>query len=106
MEDFTKRLTALRSNAGQAVKGAGKTMKKGLDGTAGKEMEDARMKQSQEMIRKNFGNEENYRKSTANDGDLFDLPYQKAGRMIGKMRKGVAKGAQSLMQRLSNLRNN
>jgi len=106
MDEFTKRLTALRSSPGQAVKGAVKTMKKGLDGTASKAIEEARKKQSEEMIRKNFGNEENYRKSTENDGDLFELPYQKVGKMAGKAVKGMAKGAQSLMQRLSSLRNN
>lgn len=98
MEEFTKKLTALRMGAKKAggaaksvAKGTLANMKRGLDGTAAKEMDQARKDRDQKMIRENFGNEENYRKTFEGSEDLFTPPYQKAGKAIGKGLKS-AKG--------------
>lgn len=111
MDEFTKKLTALRmgvAKAGGAAKSVAKgtlaNMKRGLDGTAQKEMDQARKDRDQKMIRENFGSEENYRKTlgldTKEGQDLFTPPYQKAGKAIGK----AAKGAKNLFDRLVSVR--
>lgn len=111
MDEFTKKLTALRMGASKAAGKAGKfvadeakgtlaNMKRGLDGTAQREMDQARKDRDQKMIRENFGSEENYRKTlgldTKEGQDLFTPPYQKAGQAIGK---GLKK-AKGLFDRL------
>lgn len=104
MDEFKKKLTDLRMGAKNVAKGTLANMKKGLDGTAQKEMDQARQERDQRMIRENFGNEENYRKTlgldTKEGQDLFTPPYVKAGRAIGK----AAKGAKSLFDRLVSVR--
>lgn len=111
MNEFTKKLTALRMGAAKAggaaksvAKGTAANMKRGLDGTAGKEMAKAREDRDQAMIRENFGNEENYRKTlgldTKEGQDLFTPTYQKVGKAIGK----AAKGAKGLFDRLVSVR--
>lgn len=90
--------------AAKAAKGTVANMKRGLDGTAQKEMDQAREARDQAMIRENFGNEENYRKTlgldTKEGQDLFTPPYQKAGKAIGK----AVKGAKGLFDRLVKVR--
>ena len=104
MEDFKKRLTNLRMGAKKAVKGTVANMKRGLDGTAGREMEEARKARDSKMIQENFGNEENYRKTLGLDTDegkdLFTPPYQKAGKAVGK----AIKGTKGLFDRLVQMR--
>jgi hypothetical protein len=111
MDEFTKKLTALRMGAAKAggaaksvAKGTLANMKRGLDGTAQKEMDEARKKRDSDMIRENFGSEENYRKTlgldTKEGQDLFTPPYQKAGKAIGK----AVKGAKGLFDRLVSVR--
>lgn len=111
MDEFTKRLTALRMGAAKAggtvksvAKGTLANMKRGLDGTAQKEMDQARKDRDQKAIRENFGSEENYRKTlgldTKEGQDLFTPAYQKAGKAIGK---GLKKG-EDLFDRLVSVR--
>lgn len=100
MQDFQDRLMALRSGAKAAAKGTAANMKKGFDGTARKEMDKAKMDQSREMIRKNFGNEENYRKNIEETGneDLFTPPYKKAAVAVGDAVRGTKSFLERLMQ--------
>lgn len=106
MEEFTKRLTAIRSGAGKAAKKAGKAVGKGVDMMLEKQkgVADARKERDDRMIRENFGSEENYRKTlgldTKEGQDLFTPPYQKAGKAIGR----AVKGAKGLFDRLVSVR--
>lgn len=95
MDEFTKKLTAIRQGAGKAAKKAGSAMGKGVDAMIEKQkgVSDARKERDDAMIRQNFGNEENYRKTlgldTKEGQDLFTPTYVKAGRAIGNAAKGV-----------------
>lgn len=106
MEEFTKRLTAIRQSAGKAAKKAGRAVGKGIDVVLEKQdgVAKARKERDDKMIRENFGSEENYRKTlgldTKEGQDLFTPPYQKAGKAIGK---GL-KGAKNLFDRLVSVR--
>jgi len=83
MDEFTKRLTAVRS---------------------GGNMSDLKRDRNRKMIRENFGNEENYKSNLDQRSDkMKDLEtplYQKAGRAVGK----AAKSAKGFFDRLSQVR--
>lgn len=104
MDEFKKKLTALRMGAKGVAKGTLSNMKKSWDGTATREMDQARKDRDDRMIRENFGNEENYRKTlgldTEEGKDIFTPPYQKAGKAIGK----AVKGTKNLFDRLVSVR--
>ena len=106
MNEFTKRLTAIRQAPGKLAKKAGNAAGKGVDAVVAKQkgVADARKDRDDAMIRENFGNEENYRKTlgldTKEGQDLFTPSYVKAGRAIGK----AAKGAKGLFDRLVKVR--
>lgn len=115
MDDFIKKLTALRMGAGKTAGKAGKFVADELKGTLEnmspaavegryKAMDQARADRDAEMIRENFGNEENYRKTlgldTPEGQDLFTPPYQKVGKAIGKAGVGV----KNLFDRLVQMR--
>lgn len=80
MEEFLQRLIALRSGAGNAVKGAGRMVDRGLTYLEDKDrkVQDAKRARNEEMIVDNFGSLENYRKfneenpmPTSTIGDFF-----------------------------------
>lgn len=106
MEEFTKRLTAIRQGAGKAAKKVGSAVGKGVDTLIEKQkaVDDARKARDQKMIAENFGSEAEYRKrlglDTPEGQDLFTPPYQKAGKAIGK----VVSGAKGIFDRLVKMR--
>lgn len=98
MEQFTKQLTAIRQGAASAPK---KMVKSVISKQKG--VQAAKDARDQEMIRENFGNEENYRKtfgSKEREDELYTPLYQKAGKAVG----GALKGAKSFFDRLVGVR--
>jgi len=108
MNEFINKLTQLRQGATNVAKGTLANMKRGIDGTAAREMEEARRARDEELMRENFGSVEAYEKMmsdmTPEEKELFTPTYVKVGRGLGKAGRAVKRGAESLMDRLVQMR--
>ena len=106
MNDFIKRLTAIRKGASGIAKKGGQAIGRGVDSVIEKQkaVGDAREARDRKAMLENFGSEENYRKTigldTPEGQELFTTPYAKAGQMAGKAVKGV----KGMFDRLVSLR--